>query len=234
MGTDSEIRTGEVPCRAQLLWRTGVIALFLASAFLSVCRSGSASNESAGLAAVDNTAAVDVAGIWVVQESIDARACGIGSYAQQYPVFIDQEGRLLVVTAPIDAHPYEAQFSGTITDGQIVWHGEFPEGGGTTTVVELTVTVQGDSFAGTAAWTWGDGGRSCAGATEVSGTRQDGDVVSDPFAGGGTSLPWDPGNAYSGGGGSQSWNSDYAYGGEDGNGFGYVYIPGTGGVTYGN
>jgi len=57
-------------------------------------------------------------------------------------------------------------------------------------------------------------------------------VVSDPLAGGGDSQSWNPG--YSDSGGSQSWNSDYAYGGEDGNGFGYVYIPGTGGVTYGN
>jgi hypothetical protein len=180
-----------------------------------------AAGERAGLAAVDNGAAADVSGIWLVQESVDARACGIGSGGQQYPVRIDQEGRRLVVTAPIDAYPYEAQFSGTITDEQIFWHGEFPEGGGTTTVIELAVAVQGDTFEGTAEWRWTDGAQSCSGTTHVAGSRgNDGGVV-DPFAGGGS-------------GGSQSWSSDYAYGGEDGNGFGYVYIPGTGGVTYGD
>ncbi len=34
-------------------------------------------------------------------------------------------------------------------------------------------------------------------------------------------------------GGAHSWKSDYGYGGEDGNGFGYVVIPGTSGVMYG-
>jgi len=51
MGSDTEIRTREAPCRAQLLWRTGVILLFLASAFLSVCRSGNVSHGRAGVSA---------------------------------------------------------------------------------------------------------------------------------------------------------------------------------------
>jgi len=181
----------------------------------------SATGETAGLAAVDGGTAVDAAGIWVVEESVDARACGVGSYSQEYAIRIDQEGSRLVVTAPIDEYPYEARFSGMITDGQVVWNGEFPEGGGTTTIIELAVTVQGDTFAGTAAWRWSDGAQSCTGTSRVSGNRRNDGVVSDPVGSGGS-------------GGSQSWNSDYAYGGEDGNGFGYVYIPGTGGVTYGN
>jgi len=99
--------------------------------------------EAAGLAAVDNGTAVDVAGTWAVQESVDARACGIGTYSQEYPIRIDQDGSRLVVTAPTGEYPYETQFLGTITDGQIVWNGEFAEAGGTTTVLELSLTVEG-------------------------------------------------------------------------------------------
>jgi len=62
-------------------------------------------------------------------------------------------------------------YYGTVNGNQISWSGNMQEDGGTTTINSLSLTITGDTFSGTATWTWTDGETTCSGTTQITGNR---------------------------------------------------------------
>jgi len=176
MSTTTTIRSNG-PDHVQPLWHITVFLLFLAGALLGGCQSGGSSGggdgdtEDAQALGSADVGQASIAGSWSIHEQVDGIGCGNGTYEDEYQISVVQDGSHITVTAPLDAYPYEAQFLGTVDGNHVQWNGEYPEEGGTTSVDNLSVTVDGNTLSGMASWTWSDGQFSCAGTTQVSGQR---------------------------------------------------------------
>jgi len=118
---------------------------------------------------VPSSTCVDVAGTWTTTEQVNATACGQGTFIEHLTYTITQSGCTITVVP----QGTNLQFSGNVNGNQMGWSGSYPEEGGTTTINSLTVTISadGNSFSGSASWTWSDGRSSCSGTTQSTGTR---------------------------------------------------------------
>ena len=106
-----------------------------------------------------------VAGNWTVTAMEDATGCGEGTSTTTLTVRIEQTGNSLTVT--IDGVDY----TGTLTGTQATWSGSYPDDGGTTTEqFTVTFTNGNTQMSGGSTWTWTDGGSSCSGTVQVTGT----------------------------------------------------------------
>jgi len=108
-----------------------------------------------------------VSGVWSITETVNATACGEGTYTDTYNITVTQNGSDLTVSTPVGV------FDGQIDGNQLEWEGSYSEDGGIVEV-DLTLTVNGNSLTGSSTWTWSDGVASCAGTTSVSGVRSSG------------------------------------------------------------
>jgi len=134
---------------------------------------------------------MNVAGTWAVSDTVDNTKCPGGSITHDnYNVTVVQNGSNLTVTTPVGT------FNGSINGNTLSWTGSFPEGGGTTTINSMTLTVSADgkSFSGSSAWTWTQGSTSCSGTSQSTGTL--------------TSVGYS--SAYSSGGYSSAYSSGYS------------------------
>lgn len=121
------------------------------------------------------TGPVDVNGQWLVSETVDASACGqSSSHRDSYEISVSQNGDAIAVTATTDDGPQT--FYGTLSGTMLGWTGSFSLDGGTVTITSMSVTVDStcNSFGGSSSWSWSDGSYSCAGTTQISGTRLSG------------------------------------------------------------
>lgn len=112
-------------------------------------------------------AAFDLTGTWVMQETIDATACGEGTDTDSWTMTVVQEGNDVTIDTP------DGQFSGTVSGDRVSWRGSYSYDGGTLTITSMVIRVvnDGDGLNGTVQWSWTDGSLSCSGSTLVSGTR---------------------------------------------------------------
>lgn len=108
-----------------------------------------------------------VSGVWTITETVNAVACGEGTYQDTYTITVTQDGSDIAVSTPVGL------FEGKIDGNQLQWEGSYPEDGGIVTI-DLTLTVNGNSLSGSSTWTWSDGSFSCSGTTSVSGVRSSG------------------------------------------------------------
>jgi len=143
----------------------------------------------------------DVSGTWTITEQGVSDCEGEETFSRgPYQVTVTQTGNNLTVVTPVGT------FSGTINGDKVSWGGSYPEqGGGTTTINSMTLTVaaDGNSFSGSSTWSWSDGTESCSGTTQATnGTRVPGTGPVPPVPTGLTAtaqsssaiaLSWNPG-----------------------------------------
>lgn len=140
------------------------ISLFIL--MISACGGGGGGGGSEP--ALTSTCA-DVAGTWTTTEQVNATACGEGTFTEHLTYTITQNGCTITVVP----QGTNLKFTGNVNGNKMGWSGSYPEEGGTTTINSLTVTISadGNSFSGSASWTWSDGRSSCSGTTQSTGTR---------------------------------------------------------------
>ncbi|XPS90037.1 uncharacterized protein Dvar_80560 [Desulfosarcina variabilis str. Montpellier] len=111
---------------------------------------------------------IDVAGTWQVTDINDETDCGEGINTVEYTIYITQNGEQITV----DKDP-EGTFTGTLSGNTITWSGSYPEDGGTTTILSMTVDVSddGNTFTSQSSWSWTDGIDSCSGTSQGEGVK---------------------------------------------------------------
>lgn len=109
----------------------------------------------------------DLSGSWSVSSRDDGTDCGDGVTTNIYTILVTQMGNDLTVQAPTGT------FAGIIAGRTVTWSGSFPEGGGTTTIANLILTVEADEngLVGSSSWSWTDGVDACAGTSEITAVR---------------------------------------------------------------
>ncbi|MDJ0781894.1 MAG: S8 family serine peptidase [Desulfosarcinaceae bacterium] len=126
---------------------------------------------------------IQVAGTWQVTDENDERNCEEAAIRTVvYNLDVTQNGdRVTVSKEP------EGTFQGTINGNTIQWTGNYPEQGGITTILSMTVTVNtsGDRFTSESVWSWSDGFSSCSGTSRGTGTRLSSGSDRDTAGGGG-------------------------------------------------
>jgi hypothetical protein len=111
----------------------------------------------------------DVAGCWLATDTVVTGDCA--GQARQCLVSVSVSGNGVsaqVVTCS------GGPFTGTASGSQIRWSGSYDDGAGTTTISCGDVTVTGDTFSGSNAFSWSNGVDSCTGRTRLEGVRQTG------------------------------------------------------------
>jgi hypothetical protein len=106
----------------------------------------------------------DVSGTWDTTENVDATDCGDGVYTESGTYTVTQDGANITV-----ADAFGNVFTGNVDGNYISWTGSYPDAGGTTTIT-LNLTISGNTFSGSASWTW-VGNVTCSGTTQISGDR---------------------------------------------------------------
>jgi hypothetical protein len=109
----------------------------------------------------------DVSDSWSISETVNANACGEGTYTDSYALTITQSGSQLSVQSSIGTH------TGTVSGNQLNWSGSYFEDGGTTST-SISATFSGNSLSGSSSWTWSGGGEFCSGTSSFTGTRTSG------------------------------------------------------------
>jgi len=140
-----------------------------------------------------NPGIIQVQGKWTVTDENDQRNCGEGINTVVYTLSVQQDGERVTVTKKP-----EGTFTGSISGNTITWSGSYPEDGGTTTILSMTVTVSDDgkTFTSQANWSWSDGDESCTGTSQGQGVR-----ITDNSDNGGNDSGGGGGGEDSGGGG---------------------------------
>ena len=145
-----------------------LISLVVASICLGLSACQKSSGGGGGSPPPAAAPTVDAQGTWSIDELVTAAStdcAGEIGTLDTYGITVTQSGANLTVVTPAGT------FSGTVSGDTIRWTGSFPEDGGTTTITQMTLTVQGDSLSGTSDWTWSDGVFFCTGSTQIGGTR---------------------------------------------------------------
>jgi len=106
-------------------------------------------------------AALDLTGIWRVQQTITGNCSGVDyPYTESYMAECVQNGSTLTLTSTSNG----ASFFGTITGNTITLTGTIPTEDGITSInFSGTVSSDGNTVTGAATWTWTDGIRTCSG-----------------------------------------------------------------------
>ena len=142
---------------------------------LSACGGGGGGGDS------DEEPVADVSGTWDITEIMGDNTCFelVGS-RETYEVTVTMSGNDVTVQTPAGT------FRGTIDGDELEWTGSYPEGGGTTTIEEMDLTVSSDGsrLSGTTRWRYSEPGFSCSGTTTVEGIRTSG----PPGGGGGNAC----------------------------------------------
>jgi hypothetical protein len=142
---------------------SSVIFFIVLTAILVSCGGGGGGDNTPACTSCSN-----VAGIWSTSpnhETVHPGTCGGNSYTEGATYTAVQNGCSLTVTTS------GKSFSGQICNNTISWTGSYPDGTGTTTITSSSFTLSGNTFAGTAYWTW-SGSTSCSGSTDVTATKQ--------------------------------------------------------------
>jgi hypothetical protein len=105
----------------------------------------------------------DISGTWSCTEIADESGCGGGIDTHGYEIQIGQDGNRLTVQMQ------GGSFAGSISASSVRWTGEYPDGGGTKTITQLSLTVQpsGAEMTGVMSWRWSDGQEACLGDSEM-------------------------------------------------------------------
>lgn len=105
----------------------------------------------------------NIAGRWYVTTTITSTDCPDATN-ESYYVDVAQDGCRLTLTTP------DGNFSGCIDGNRFTWSGSFSQDEGTTTL-SVDLTGSGNSYSGTATWSWTDGSFECTGSRNVTCTR---------------------------------------------------------------
>lgn len=115
------------------------------------------------------------AGLWSVIETVNAVACGEGTYQDSYTATVTENGGQLSVSANGISR------SGTLSGDSINYSVSYPEDGGTTNA-NGSITFNGTTASGNSSWTWTGNGQSCGGTSSLSASKIAGEET-DPDAG---------------------------------------------------
>lgn len=137
------------------------VALFFAAMVLVGCGGGGGGSSTPACTTCSN-----VAGTWSTTETVHASSCGGGTTTEYNTYTVSQNVCALTVTTS------GLTFSGQICGNAISWSGSYPENGGTTAITSSSYTLSGNTFTGTANWTWTGTSSSCSGYTDVTATKQ--------------------------------------------------------------
>lgn len=113
------------------------------------------------------TTGLNLTGTWRITETMGANSCGeSGSEINTYTV--SQNGKAVTLTAN------GRNFVGSLNGNTLVWTGNYPEDGGTTSLnTTMTIAANGNNLTGSSNWTWtASVNEFCTGTTSYSGTRQ--------------------------------------------------------------
>lgn len=115
---------------------------------------------------LQSTAAVaqNYDGQWSVSETVNATACGEGTYVDNYSATVSQTGSSMSVTAG------NITRSGAFSGNRLTFSVSYPEQGGTNSGTG-TITFSGNTASGNSSWTWSNGSTSCSGTSSINATR---------------------------------------------------------------
>jgi hypothetical protein len=144
----------------------GSFVVLLAAALFVVSCGGGGGGDSTPVC----TTCSNIAGTWSTlpnHETVHASNCGDGTYTEGNTYTVTQNGCSLTVVPTGSG----LTFTGQICNNTLSWSGSYPDQGGTTTITSSSYTFSGNTFAGTANWTWSGSGSSCTGYTDVTATK---------------------------------------------------------------
>jgi len=150
-------------------WRSNCLQLIFIVVVTGFIGIGCDSSEDGGGTANQIPAeATWVAGTWETTQEVTNRCFDPPEQRTDFETYeIAQDGNDITVTNQGNT------YYGTVDGDQVSWSGSFQENGGTITInsLNLTLTGMGNTFNGTASWTWTDGDTTCSGTTQIAGDR---------------------------------------------------------------
>jgi hypothetical protein len=144
-----------------------VVAMMAA---VSACGGGGSGDGGACPTSEPASCITGGSGEWSVHEtaSTSSSYC-IASNGEisDYTITVTQTGCRISVVADGNT------FNGFIDGNRICWTGSYPDNGGTTTIENMSLTVNdaGTEFSGSSSWTWTDGVGTCNGTTTTQGEK---------------------------------------------------------------
>ena len=116
------------------------------------------------------TGSSDMSGAYKVTNTVDATDCGEGVYTYSSIWDVTQNGNNITVSGS-DGNGNPFVLTGTLTGNVLSISGSYKDGGGTTTLSGSAV-VTGNTFSGSATWTWSYKYGSCSGSDKLLGEKQ--------------------------------------------------------------
>ncbi|MFO7883240.1 MAG: hypothetical protein R6U68_00320 [Desulfobacteraceae bacterium] len=119
-----------------------------------------------------STADTDVSAIvgnWRVTVTVDARGCDEGMYTYTHVMAVNQNGNGFSITGQ-DGDGDAYVLRGSINNNIATVSGEYSDDVGTTSV-NASLKMTGNTFNGTAFWTWTNGYFYCSGSDEMEGSK---------------------------------------------------------------
>lgn len=111
---------------------------------------------------------MNIAGSWIMNESVDRSACGTGTSQKQSGFLVTQDS-CSVVLQDIDN---SRTLTGIVDNTSVSWTGSYPDNFGqkTDTASNIPLSGDGNGLSGAVTWNWSSG-FTCSGTTQVTGTR---------------------------------------------------------------
>ena len=145
------------------------VAMFGMVVVLSAC--GGGSGGGGGCPTTEPESCITgLSGDWNITDDVSTSAQYCASSDGQrniYTVTVTQTGCSLTVTSGGQT------LNGFIDGNSLCWTGSYEENGGTTTIVDMDLTVNdaGTEFSGSSSWTWTDNIGECNGQTSTQGEK---------------------------------------------------------------
>lgn len=151
-------------------WRLNylrLIFILVVTCFIGIgCSSSDGDGGGTTVQTPTDLEATWVAGTWETTQQVRNICPDFTEDRTDYETYeITQDGNNITVTNQGNT------YYGTVNGNQVSWSGNTQEDGGTTTINSLSLTITGDTFSGTATWTWTDGETTCSGTTQITGNR---------------------------------------------------------------
>ena len=115
------------------------------------------------------TGSNNMSGAYKVTNTVDATDCGEGVYTYSTIWNVTQNGNNITVSGR-DGYGNYFVLTGTLNGNALSISGSYKGGGGTTTLSGNAI-VSGNTFSGSATWTWRNNYGYCSGSDKISGYR---------------------------------------------------------------
>jgi hypothetical protein len=147
-------------------------ALGFAGCILLLACGGSSSGggTSSGSGSGSSGTCDDVNGTWTGSAQVDASACGEGSYTDTGSLVLTQSTGSCSVA--VSYYSY-GSMNGTVSGSTLTFSGSYPKFNGTVTLDNVQVSVSSDltTIAGTVPWSYKGSTKTCSGTTKITGTK---------------------------------------------------------------